>query len=254
MGMQKGHVHIGTSGWEYPHWRGRFYPEKLPVHAHLDYYARHFKSVEVNNSFYRLPEIKTLRQWHDTVPDDFVFVIKASRFITHMKKLKDPIESSSKLMERIVALESKLGPVLFQLPPNWPCNPDRLAHFLEVMPRGFQYVFELRDPSWLNADIYNLLRTHQAAFCIYEIAGRRSGNIVTSDVVYIRLHGPQKSAYTGCYGEKRLTSLAGDSIGCRKAGMFTAISTTIRTLTRLKMPPCCRRCSARRRKPLDCRL
>lgn len=208
MTHRRGEAHIGTSGWQYKHWIGPFYPKGLPVNQHLTYFHQYFKTVEVNNSFYRLPEVTSLRRWYETVPDDFVFAMKASRFITHVKHLKDPAQSTEKLFERFVALEEKLGPILFQLPPRWHADPERLAHFLEVIPKGFRYTFELRDPDWLREDIYDILRAHNAAFCIYELGGWRSEDVVTADWVYIRMHGPENSKYTGSYNDERLEDMA----------------------------------------------
>lgn len=201
-------IHIGTSGWHYDHWRGPYYPEDLPKEQFLEYHAERFHTVEVNNSFYQLPEAETLQQWWETVPEDFVFAVKASRYITHMKKLKDPAEPVSNFLERVSALGDKLGPVLFQLPPNWHFNPERLTSFLETLPAGHRYTFEFRDESWFDPRAYRALAEHGAAFCIYHLAGRLSPKEVTADFVYVRLHGPG-DAYQGQYDDETLAGWAG---------------------------------------------
>jgi uncharacterized protein YecE (DUF72 family) len=203
-----GRTHIGTSGWSYNHWQGPFYPEELPHDSWLQYYTEHFQSVEINNSFYHLPAEKTLAQWRDNVPKGFVFAAKASRYITHMKKLNDPKKSVATFLKRIAVLEDKLGPVLFQLPPHWHFNAERLAAFLEALSGEFRYTFEFRDHSWLNNETYDLLSLHNAAFCIYELDGFLSPKEVTADFVYVRLHGPG-AAYQGNYDSRTLSGWAG---------------------------------------------
>ncbi len=198
---------IGTSGWAYAHWRGPFYPLDLPDSRLLEYYCRHFRSVEINSSFYHLPGKHAVDQWHDTTPDDFLFTVKASRYITHMKKLKDPQRSVATFFERITLLREKLGPILFQLPPRWHSNPRRLEHFLKVLDPRYRYAFEFRDPSWINDEILALLEQFKIAFCIYELAGYQSPLHVTTDFVYIRLHGPA-GAYQGCYDHRTLEGWA----------------------------------------------
>jgi uncharacterized protein YecE (DUF72 family) len=203
MAPQAGRVLIGTSGWSYPHWCGPFYPRDLAHKAQLPFYAEHFESVEINSTFYRLPERRALKAWHDAVPGNFVFALKASRFITHMKKLKTPASALRIFFRRIDALGDKLGPVLFQLPPRWRCDRERLLSFLSCLSRDFRYAFEFRDPSWLTSDIYDLLARQDAALCIYELAGYRSPIVNTSKLVYIRLHGPEEP-YQGCYDRPAL--------------------------------------------------
>ncbi len=198
-----GTIHIGTSGWAYAHWRGPFYPADLPDAKRLQYYCHHFRSVEINSSFYHLPGEHAVEQWRDSTPDDFLFAAKASRYITHMKKLKDPRQSVTAFFKRITLLDGKLGPILFQLPPRWRCNPERLESLLEILDPGRRYSFEFRDESWINDEILDLLKRYNAAFCIYELAGFRSPLHVTTDFVYIRLHGPG-DAYQGSYDEQML--------------------------------------------------
>ncbi|MGD2082529.1 MAG: DUF72 domain-containing protein, partial [Chromatiales bacterium] len=128
-------IRIGTSGWSYRHWVGPFYPEDLPASRHLAWYAERFNSAEINNSFYHLPSEKTLREWRETVPEGFAFSAKASRYITHMKKLKDPAQGVGRFLDRIGLLEDRLGPILFQLPPKWGFNAERLETFLDALSR-----------------------------------------------------------------------------------------------------------------------
>jgi uncharacterized protein YecE (DUF72 family) len=170
----------------------------------LRYYADRFDTVELNNTFYQLPQEKTLAQWKDTVPDGFIFSVKASRYITHMKKLKDPHQSVPPLLERTRALKDKLGPFLFQLPPRWSINPERLDSFLDSLPKNLTCTFEFRDPSWFDPRTYRILEKHDAAFCIYHLAGRLSPREITAELVYVRLHGPGE-AYQGKYDEETLS-------------------------------------------------
>ena len=206
--MKKGAIHIGTSGWHYDHWLGPFYPAGLAKADFLGYYQERFHTVEINNSFYQLPKEKTLLSWRESVPEGFIFAVKASRYITHMKKLKDPEQSVEVFLKRIKLLEDKLGPILFQMPPNFRFNPARLQAFLAALPKDYRYALELRDPSWLNDEAYRILAEHKAAFCIYEIAGRLSPKEVTANFVYIRLHGPG-GAYQGNYDARNLSGWAG---------------------------------------------
>ncbi|HEX9769634.1 MAG TPA: DUF72 domain-containing protein [Kiloniellales bacterium] len=202
-----GRCWIGTSGWQYPHWSGRFYPADLAARAHLAYYAGIFETVEINNSFYRLPSERTLRDWVERTPPGFLFACKASRYITHMKKLKDPGESLPSFLERIAVLGDKLGPVLFQMPPRWRPNAARLEAFLEALPRTRRFTFEFRDPRWHEPAILRLLERYGSAFCCFDLGGRCSPVEVTADFVYIRLHGPG-APYQGSYSDTSLADWA----------------------------------------------
>lgn len=202
--MATGRLHIGTSGWHYDHWRGFFYPDDLKATDRLAYYARHFSTVEINNTFYKLPAKKTLAAWRDGTPRHFLFACKASRFITHMKKLKDPEQAFTRFFDAVAVIEPKLGPILFQLPPRWHVNVERLAAFLATLPAGRRYAFEFRDESWFTPDVSDLLAQHGAALCAYDIAGRRSPAEVTADFAYVRLHGPG-AAYEGRYDGRALS-------------------------------------------------
>lgn len=201
-------AHIGTSGWHYAHWKGVFYPDDLPDGRRLEYYKERLHTVEINNSFYQMPKKKTFQDWKATVPDDFIFSVKASRYITHMKKLKDPEGPVANFMDPAETLAGNLGPILFQLPPRWKVNPERLEAFLGSLPGGHRFAFEFRDPSWFNDRILELLAKAGAAFCIYDIEGRQSPKEITADFVYIRLHGPGE-AYRGSYDIKTLSGWAG---------------------------------------------
>jgi len=174
----------------------------------LSYYVERFRTVEINNSFYHLPSEKSFESWRDTAGKDFVFAVKASRYITHMKKLKDPGEPVARFVERVRTLGGSLGPILFQLPPKWQSNPARLREFLSQLPDNFRYAFEFRDTSWFTEEISRLLEHAGAAFCIYELEGILSPIEVTADFVYIRLHGP-KGAYQGSYEASILADWAG---------------------------------------------
>lgn len=201
-------IHIGTSGWSYDAWTRPFYPDGLSAAERLAWYAGHFGSVEIDTSFYRLPEPETVARWRDTVPAGFVFSVKASRYITHMKKLKDPAATLPPFLERVALLGDRLGPILFQLPPRWACNLARLESFLTALDTRHRYAFEFRDPSWFGPDTLAALGRHGAAFCIYDLDGRLSPLAATADFVYLRLHGSD-GAYQGRYDDATLESWAG---------------------------------------------
>ncbi len=205
--MEKGKTYIGTSGWNYPHWRGRFYDTKDGEDGYLDFYKGVFDTVEINNSFYQLPGIDVIENWVDTVGEAFTFSVKASRYITHMKKLRRPEEALDMFFERVNYFGKTLGPILFQLPPRWNCNAERLAEFLKLLPDGQRCTFEFRDDSWYNDEVYRLLEQYNAAFCIYDMSGEVSPKKVTADFVYIRLHGP-RYAYEGSYDNTQLSGWA----------------------------------------------
>jgi uncharacterized protein YecE (DUF72 family) len=180
----------------------------MPKKEFLRYYAGHFQTVEINNSFYRLPKKETLIAWRNSVPAGFIFTVKASRYITHMKKLKDPTDSLNGLLKAVEVLGDKLGPILFQLPPRWRFNPQRLSNFLDSLPNDYRYAFEFRDPTWFDNRAYEMMSEHGAAFCIYELAGLLSPKEITADFIYTRLHGPGE-AYRGQYDINVLAGWAG---------------------------------------------
>lgn len=191
----------------YDDWRGRFYPDEARKSDWLARYAERFDAVEVNGTFYRMPTRETVAGWRATVPAGFRFAVKAHRFITHNKKLTDPAQPLSRLFHVLEPLGDKLGPVLFQLPPGWRANPGRLADFLRALPREHRYAFEFRNRSWLCEAVFDLLAEHRAALCLYHLAGYQSPERVTTDFVYLRLHGPE-GAYQGSYDGRALRGWA----------------------------------------------
>src|SRR5947199_204001 len=157
-------IRIGTSGYHYKHWIGRYYPEDMKAAGMLAWYLRDFDTVELNNTFYHLPKESAFDSWRNAVPVDFLYAVKGSRFITHMIKLKDPGRGIWNFVPRAQRLGRKLGPILWQLPPGWNVNVERLEQFLEELPRGIRYAFELRNQSWMIDQVYDVLRKHDAAF------------------------------------------------------------------------------------------
>lgn len=202
-----GEVRIGTSGWAYKDWNGPFYPDEVKAKDRLSCISRRFPTLEINASFYRMPTDKAVAGWREQTPDDFLFAWKASRYITHNKKLNDPADSLAYMFERIRGLGDKIGPVLFQLPPNLHRNDERLAAFLKALPKKGRLAFEFRHPSWYDPAILDLLRDHGAAFCISDHHDAPAPFEVTADFVYLRGHGPG-GLYRGRYGEAALRDWA----------------------------------------------
>ncbi len=202
---KKPRARIGTSGWNYPHWRGVFYPQDLSSSQWFGRYAEVFDTVEVNNTFYNLPEPSVFETWRDQAPGGFLYVLKASRWITHMKKLKEPERALERFFSRARILGPHLGPILYQLPPRWKANPGRLASFLDRLPGEIRHVFEFRDPSWFDPEILDLLDGKGAAFCVHDKAEAPSPRWVSGGFVYCRFHGPSGD-YGGRYGRRRLTT------------------------------------------------
>jgi uncharacterized protein YecE (DUF72 family) len=200
-------IHIGTSGWHYAHWRGPFYPAKLQPGKMLSWYAGYFDTVEINNTFYGMPTANALKIWCKETPADFCFAVKASRYITHIRKLKESGEAVEKFLTQMKTLGLRLGPILFQLPPGWQINLQRLEDFLAALPRKHRYVFEFRNPTWNIPKVYDALRRHNAAFCIYELAGFLAPLELTADFTYVRLHGPGDK-YQGDYSRSTLRAWA----------------------------------------------
>jgi len=209
-------IRIGCSGWQYRHWRGDFYPAELPAHAWLDYYALRFDTVEINNTFYRLPEAPTFAEWRRRTVRGFVYAVKASRYLTHMKKLKDPAEPIRRFFSRARRLGHTFGPVLYQLPPRWPVNQERLETFLKALPRARRHAIEFRDPSWYTDAIFALLDRHQVALCVHDMAGSASGQLSVGPFVYARFHGAQK--YAGRYADATLDAWAEWLAACVRSG------------------------------------
>lgn len=200
-------IQVGTSGWHYPHWVDRFYPAELGSQDWLQYYARHFRCVEINNTFYRLPAMDSIEHWLAQTPKDFSFALKASRYITHMKKLRDCATALFEFLSLARHFGDRLAAILLQLPPHWHVNHDRLADFLRLLPDDLRFAMEFRDPSWHVEDTYRLLREYGVAFCQFDLAGFHSPPVVTAGLVYLRLHGPGE-AYAGSYDEDELKRLA----------------------------------------------
>lgn len=198
------HVRVGTSGWIYRHWRGVFYPPQLAPDRWFEHYSRTFDTVEINSTFYRLPEADTFDAWREQAPPGFVYAVKASRFLTHMKKLKDPAEPLARLIERARRLGEHLGPVLYQLPPRWRADEKRLDAFCRALPAGIEHVIEFRDPSWLDERIFALLEEHDVNLCVHDLLPAHPRRI-TGRIVYVRLHG-YGARYAGSYPRTQLRS------------------------------------------------
>ncbi len=195
MRVCRGRLYLGTSGWTYPHWGGGvFYPAGMPQSRWLEEYARSFDTVEVNYSFYRLPSVSAFAAWRERTPPGFIFAVKASRFLTHIKRLREPLEPMQRLVSRAEALGEKLGPILFQFPPNWGLSLERLEEFLALVAKQswkLRLVFEFRNPEWLEDEVHRLLREHGAALCLADLHQEVSGPL-TADFVYMRRHGPER--------------------------------------------------------------
>jgi uncharacterized protein YecE (DUF72 family) len=198
------HALIGTSGWHYASWRGPFFPRELRIKDQLQYYATQFPTAELNGVFYRTPTEDAVRGWRDQTPDDFVFAWKASKFITHWKRLSERSENSLALLEsRLSILGNKAGPILFQLPPRFARNDDRLASFFKMLNRKRRYAFEFRHPSWYTPRILRLLSEENLALCISDHADAPAPWKRTADFVYLRGHGPG-GRYKGHYAPATL--------------------------------------------------
>jgi uncharacterized protein YecE (DUF72 family) len=199
---------IGTSGWHYASWRGPFFPKKLMVKHQLHYYATQFSTTELNGVFYRTPSKDSVARWRDTTGEDFMFAWKASKFITHWKRLSDASRNSLQLMEeRLSILGRKAGPVLFQLPPNFQADAARLARFIKLLSRRRRYAFEFRHPSWYQANVLRVLSGANIALCLSDHHDAPAPWERTADFLYIRGHGPG-GRYKGHYNDKTLRSWA----------------------------------------------
>lgn len=215
-----GRIHLGTSGYVYKHWKGLFYPPKLPARHWLPYYARVFSTVELNATFYRLPTPEAVAGWREQVPAGFVFAVKGSRYLTHMKRLTDVGDGLERFFGLVHGLGRKLGPVLWQLPPHMKKpDPERLERFLTHLPRDVRHVFEFRDSAWHHPEVLEVLDAHGAAVCEHDLVPEPPP-FVTGGFRYVRFHG-FSSKYSGLYGRKALRTVAQDLIGWRRAG-YTA--------------------------------
>lgn len=199
-------AHIGCSGYDYRDWRGRFYPENMKHAEWFAHYAGRFDCVEINNTFYNLPEASTFDAWRERAPSGFVYALKLSRYGTHMKRLKDPRSWIDNFLERAERLGEHLGPILVQLPPNWHADPDRLRGFFDTAPRTYRWAIEFRDPDWLRDDVYAILEDANAALVIHDLIDDHP-RVVTADWVYVRYHGASSTTkYAGSYSHQSLTA------------------------------------------------
>jgi uncharacterized protein YecE (DUF72 family) len=210
-------VRIGCSGWVYKHWRGLFYPEGLPVKHWFAHYASEFDTVEINNSFYRLPKPETFDAWRQQAPEGFCYTVKANRYVTQAKKLKDPEETVPNIMAPIRHLGPALGPVLYQLPPRFKLNLERLERFLEVVPKDVTTIFEFREPSWYDDRVFALLERAGASFCAHDMPGLQSPRLALGPAAYVRFHGGE-GKYWGRYPDERLLDWADWIVAEAKAG------------------------------------
>jgi uncharacterized protein YecE (DUF72 family) len=179
---------VGTSGWQYKHWRRVFYPERLPQRVWLPYFAQAFRTVEVNNTFYNLPERAVFEQWRTGTPDDFVFAVKMSRYLTHLKRLHDPAEPVQRFMERATGLGPKLGPVLIQLPPRFRADLELLEQTLELFEASVRVAVEFRDDSWFTQSTRDVLHDRRVALCLADSPRRHQPTWRTTDWGFIRFH------------------------------------------------------------------
>ena len=205
-----GTAHVGCSGWMYKDWRnGVVYPPKLPQSEWLAYYATLFDTVEINNTFYRLPSPETVEGWRDRAPAGFTFALKLGGFGTHRMKLRDAASWLPNHLDRAERLGPHLGPTLVQLPPRWRKDTGRLDEFLEVAPKHLRWAVELREPSWVADDVFAILERHGAALCIHDLLPRHPW-VLTADWTYVRFHGPDAltTKYWGRYGGQRLWRIA----------------------------------------------
>jgi uncharacterized protein YecE (DUF72 family) len=209
-------VHLGTSGWQYRHWRGGFYPETVRTADWLGHYARRFATVEVNAAFYRLPEVSTFRRWAEGTPDDFVVTVKASRYLTHIRRLAEPEEPVHRLLERCQGLGGKLGPVLLQLPPDLRADATALDRVLAAFPTGVRVAVEPRHDSWWVPEVRSVLEARQAALCLADRRGVLGPVWRTADWGYVRFHWGRARPDSG-YGTAALEGWAE-----RLAGLWPA--------------------------------
>jgi uncharacterized protein YecE (DUF72 family) len=199
--------YIGTSGWHYEHWRNLFYPQKLAKTKWLEFYAGNFTTVELNNSFYHLPTEQAFATWYNTTPPDFIFAVKVSRFITHIKRLKNCKEAVDNFTSRAKTLGDKLGPLLYQLPPSMPRSDQALESFLPTLPQGLKHVFEFRHESWLDDGVFEILRKYSVGFCVFDLPAINCPLLATADFAYVRFHGSAE-LYSSSYSDDELARWA----------------------------------------------
>jgi uncharacterized protein YecE (DUF72 family) len=197
-----GSIRVGTSGWNYKHWREIFYPKSLPVSRWFEHYAKTFDTVEINNSFYKLGEPETFDAWRKQAPEGFIYAVKCNRFLTHNLKLTRPEEPLDRFFSRATRLKDHLGPLLYQLPPRWKKNVERLRSFCSLLPKKYQHVIELRERSWIDDKVFALLEELKIGLCIHDLLQDHPRQ-VTSKVAYVRFHGAT-GKYRGRYGKTAL--------------------------------------------------
>lgn len=200
-------IRIGCSGWNYRDWRGRFYPQDLPVKGWFAFYAETFDTVEINNSFYRLPTASVFEKWREQAPPGFCYAVKASRYITHNKKLREPRDPLALMIGNARHLKSRLGPILYQLPPRWKLNRERLEQFLAALPGDLTHVLEFRDRSWMTEEVLALLDARGVGFCAHDMPGLATPRWAAGKAAYIRFHGGT-GKYRGRYKEAVLQDWA----------------------------------------------
>jgi uncharacterized protein YecE (DUF72 family) len=200
-----GEIRIGCSGWSYPHWRKRFYPEKLPARDHFAFYAQHFNTVELNNSFYRQPPRERFVAWAEQAPSGFLFAVKGSRYVTHIKRLAVEPKSIDLVVDAARGLGDKLGPILFQLQANFHLDLERLQRFVAMLPADLRYTLEFRHDSWLVPPVFDVLRGRRIALCIPDHPKMPKSFENTSDFAYVRMHQPPRGLG---YGEQALHTWA----------------------------------------------
>jgi uncharacterized protein YecE (DUF72 family) len=198
-------IRVGCSGWVYKHWRGLFYSEGLPQKRWFERYAEEFDTVELNNSFYHLPKPETFDKWREQAPPGFCYAVKANRYLTQAKKLKECEEPLQRMMAAVRHLGDRLGPMLYQLPPSMKINLERLEGFLRILPQGVASVFEFRNKDWYAAETYALLGRYGASFCVHDMPGSKSERIAVGPIAYVRFHGGE-GKYWGRYSDERLLS------------------------------------------------
>ncbi|HEX9096210.1 MAG TPA: DUF72 domain-containing protein [Candidatus Dormibacteraeota bacterium] len=196
-----GYIRIGCSGWSYPHWKRLFYPEKLPARDHFAFYAQHFNTVELNNSFYRQPTQERFIAWGAQAPPGFLFAVKGSRYITHIKRLVVESTSIDLVVDAARGLSDRLGPILFQLQANFHLDLQRLEHFVDMLPADLRFTLEFRHDSWLVPAVFDVLRAHRIALCIPDHPRMPKSFEITSDFTYLRMHLPANGLG---YGERAL--------------------------------------------------
>ncbi len=198
---------IGTSGFSYSHWKGIFYPEDLSSSKFLEFYAKNFDTVEMNSTFYHIPRDSTIRNWTKKTPENFVFSVKASKFITHIKRLKEAEESVEKFLQKAELFGNKLGVILFQLPPSLKKDTVLLSEFIGTLDKNKKYAFEFRHKTWLSDDVYEILKKNNIAFCISDTPRYPYAEVITADFSYVRLHGHTK-LYASEYTKEQLKHYA----------------------------------------------